>query len=274
MGNRMFQYACAYALAKEKNTSWCLSDLKHLDAFSLKPGQRVLNALKYAYFRLTRFASPSQYEILHCQDNTLDHSDMLLHDNHMNAWHYGYFQGRKYFYGHDADIRSLFKIKKKYRKIFEMLYAGLPHHSRLITVHIRRKDYKDFGSKELGGPDLTLPLSYYHSILAETDLSDALVMILSDDIDEMRSAFPYLENVHYSTHDAITDLQFMMKADTLIIANSTFGWWGAYLNGNPRKKVYAPRHFLGFKTGREYPVGILPAEWELRDVSVENTAKA
>jgi len=46
----------------------------------------------------------------------------------------------------------------------------------------------------------------------------------------------------------------------LILANSTFSWWGAYLNPN-NPVVFAPKYWLGFKVNLEYPKGIMSVDW-------------
>jgi hypothetical protein len=59
----------------------------------------------------------------------------------------------------------------------------------------------------------------------------------------------------------------MINADKLIISNSSFAWWGTYLN-KKNAEVFAPRYWLGFKIRKEYPVGIFNSlNWNLVEVN-------
>jgi hypothetical protein len=57
-----------------------------------------------------------------------------------------------------------------------------------------------------------------------------------------------------------------MHADICILSNSTFSWWGAWLNDKKDKIVHAPRYFLGWKTQKEFPENIYPSTWNLISV--------
>ena len=86
-------------------------------------------------------------------------------------------------------------------------------------------------------------------------------MFLSDDIDQVKDQFNYVKKTHFSTSDVITDLQFIINAQTCILSCSTFSWWGAWLNEIENKTIFVPEHFLGFKVNKEYPVKIIPNSW-------------
>jgi hypothetical protein len=57
------------------------------------------------------------------------------------------------------------------------------------------------------------------------------------------------------------DFQHLLNAHECIISNSTFSWWGAWLNTRPDKKIYAPEYFLGWRIKKEYPQNIYPHDW-------------
>jgi hypothetical protein len=63
------------------------------------------------------------------------------------------------------------------------------------------------------------------------------------------------------------DFQHLLNADVCIISNSTFSWWGAWLNNKPTKVIYAPKYFMGWRIKKEIPDHIYPIDWTLIDVT-------
>ena len=65
LGNQMFIYACAHSLAKEKNENYCISDLSDLKFFHLNKNEKLINYLKYTWFRISsKFIKLKMYPIL------------------------------------------------------------------------------------------------------------------------------------------------------------------------------------------------------------------
>ena len=90
---------------------------------------------------------------------------------------------------------------------------------------------------------------YYLNAIKQFDNSYSyIVFIEKDSIDEMNRRFPnLLKSINYKIANTITnietdidELQLMSKCEHNIIANSSFSWWGAYLNENENKKVIYP----------------------------------
>ena len=61
-------------------------------------------------------------------------------------------------------------------------------------------------------------------------------------------------------NDDIEDLWLMSLCQNNIIANSSFSWWGAWLNNNKDKKVIAPKNWFGLKT-RLNTSDLVPKNW-------------
>ncbi|RYD77003.1 MAG: alpha-1,2-fucosyltransferase, partial [Sphingobacteriales bacterium] len=113
--------------------------------------------------------------------------------------------------------------------------------------------------------NISLPTSYYHDAIKETLRDNSFYIIISDDHEFVKKEFSYLDHKYISNCSEIIDLQFLMNADQCIISNSTFGWWGAYLNPkNP--PVVVPKYWLGFAEKVEFPCNIIPKEWKLIEI--------
>jgi hypothetical protein len=105
-----------------------------------------------------------------------------------------------------------------------------------VIVHARRGDYllkKDFHTN--------LDHTYYTKALAymKERIPNAKFIFISDDIHYWKESF---NNAIYFNESDIITLWLMMNSSNLIIANSTFSWWGAYLSGG---EVVAPKEWFG-----------------------------
>lgn len=259
LGNQMFIYACAHSLAKAQGQSYCLSELGDLKYFTLSKGDYNWNSFKWLGFRIKNILK--KFEFQHLQDNREDYSSLLLQKGKTNTWYYGYFQGEKYFYGNEENIKSRFEIKQEHQDEFNLIRKEKCGDKPITIVHIRLKDYKTFGPDYLDGPDLSLPFSYYHNLIKSEIPEDNMVVFLSDDIDAVKDEFSYVKNAYFSDNSVIVDLQFIINASTCILSCSTFSWWGAWLNSQVDKTIFVPEYFLGFKVKKEYPVNMIPENW-------------
>jgi hypothetical protein len=255
----MFIYSCAHSLAKVRNENYCISNLSDLKVFRLSKNENLTNYVKYTWFRIS--SKFTKYDFHHFQDNRLDYSKKMLQNNSKNNWYYGYFQGENYFYENKLEIKKRFQIKPKYKESFEKLKNKIIGQSKYAIVHIRLKDYKTFGPDFLNGPDLTVPMAYYHNLIKKLP-SNIKVIFLSDDIKKVKNDFSYVNNAYFSENSVIDDLQFIINANICVLSCSTFSWWGAWLNKQENLEVYVPKCFLGFKVKKEYPVNIIPKNWK------------
>jgi len=267
MANVMFIYACAKCLAIKNDTSFCLAEgLEKLHYFDI-PDTVAVNKLKYGAFKIHNKVALKKYKFFHNQDYRNDFSLTMKNETNKNLWYYGYFQNTNYFMGFDDEVKSWFTIKQVYKNQYEKAIQQLnPQGKKVISVHIRLKDYKTFGPDFLGGPDLTLPMNYYHNLLKQFDENEYQIIFMSDDIEEVKKEFGNIKSARFSTENSIVDFQIIQHANVCINAHSTFSWWAAWLNKNEDKKVFVPNNFLGFKIGVETPKNIIPKGWNRVDV--------
>jgi hypothetical protein len=139
-----------------------------------------------------------------------------------------------------------------------------------VSLHVRRGD----ATLPWEGK-VVLPMEYYsHAIsIFRERFVDPSFFVFSDDMSFVRQNLPrdvrmvFLEhNDDFASHE---DLRLMSACHHHIIANSTFSWWGAWLNPRREKMVIAPRHW--FLAVDNYQT-LLPRDWILDDVATETFA--
>lgn len=126
-----------------------------------------------------------------------------------------------------------------------------------VAVHIRRGDY--LKHKALGG---ICDLPYYKNAIdkIETLVGNPLYVVFSDDITWCKENIN-VKNTRFvdwnSGEQSFQDMHLMSLCKHNIIANSSFSWWGAWLNANPNKIVVAPNKWINYTDAS----GILPKQW-------------
>lgn len=261
MGNQMFQYACAKNLELQEGFTCSLDDLSKLDYFELAPMERLTNVIKSKFFfHIIKRIRKIEVNNLEFDDMWRDYKSWLSERNKPSMiW--GFFQSERYFSDSADQIKSYFRVKKKYQVSFnQFLSTNHLIKGGYTAIHIRRTDYKGFFVKGLQGDDFTLPIEYYNSVFPLLDLTMPLVLV-SDDPVFCQESFGHLSNIIISNEDAITDFQIMSNAGQLAISNSTYAWWAAWLNPFATQ-IFCPKYFLGFKENKEVPIHIFPHHWQ------------
>lgn len=252
MGNQMFQYAFSLGL-KRITLPYCSTF-----EYPFKLGCFKVNGLLRFIYRHSW--TTRQYRRI-CQKlrkdkiTDVDGSEIIIPDRKKSHYYEGFFQSEEYFKDDITAVKQAFTVRNPYRKMFEKKYASFFCEHKVIAVHVRRTDYAEVEFEGLGGKDVSLPMEYYHKALSMIpSLSKYEVLFVSDDIKSVRHDFEGPAHFHFENNSPIVDFQIIQHADIAVISNSTFAWWAAYLGEHER--VIAPKHWLGHKVGKTFPVGI------------------
>lgn len=180
-----------------------------------------------------------------------------------NVYLDGYWQSERYFADHADLIRADFAIRAapspENRRWLEMIGQG-----KAVSLHVRRGDYvTSAAANTVHG---TCDLDYYDRAVADmrTRLGDPVFFVFSDDPAWVRDNLRFDGATHHfvANNDAATnyeDLRLMAACDHHVIANSTFSWWGAWLNPSPHKVVVAPARW--FRADGFDDRDLVPAAW-------------
>ena len=158
-------------------------------------------------------------------------------------------------------IRQKLTIKTEISQAFKDRFSELYRANTIVTVHVRRTDYKNLGHLNLGGDDLSLPLKYYQNALSTVTGKNLHYIFISDDTAFVEANFAGIQPKTISVENEICDFQHLLNADICITSNSSFSWWGAWLNEKESKVVYCPKYYVGFHLKKEIPLNIYPKEW-------------
>lgn len=269
LGNQMFQFAFACALADKFNVNVVFdfsyfeevkqnknvtSRAFELDAFNIEypeASKEDLQKVKRSDFesKLKRHLAkmfPVKYGINYIREkhNCIFEQKML---NSPDYFYYeGYFQNEKYFKHIRNDLLKKFSLKiplnEKNQKILNEI-----NKTNSVSIHIRRGDYVtlDYVNKIHGicSPDYYKKAIEYIAKKVETPH----FFLFSDDIkwviENLKIEYP-CTIIDFNQGKGIFDLELMKHCKHNIIANSSFSWWGAWLNENPYKIVIAPKNWM------------------------------
>jgi hypothetical protein len=174
----------------------------------------------------------------------------------------GYWQSERYFSDVADAIRADFTFRlplsDENRRIAETMGAV-----NAVSLHVRRGDY-------LSNPHTlsvhgVCSLEYYvraiHHIVEQ--VPDPVFFVFSDDLDWVKDALRIEHPCHYVDHnrgsESYNDMRLMSLCRHHIIANSSFSWWGAWLNPSPDKIVVAPSRW--FADEKRVTDDLIPKGW-------------
>lgn len=185
-----------------------------------------------------------------------------INDVRADSYLRGYWQSEKYFDQVGAQIRQDFSFKIALNGANQAM-ADRIGATNAVSLHIRRGDYAS-NPNNAGVYRLCSP-AYYQAAIAHIaqHVPDPHFFIFSDDMAWARAHlnmdFPHVFVDHNAGSDSFNDMRLMSLCKHHIIANSSFSWWGAWLNPRPQKIVVAPQQWFANGTDSR---DLLPSNWE------------
>jgi hypothetical protein len=173
-----------------------------------------------------------------------------------NVDFHGYFQTEKYFKHAEKEVRASFTFKDPNLLLDAACVVEQARKTSdigvVVSIHVRRGDYLHLAHCH--------PFSDQYYKTAVENISARLggkchFLVVSDDISWCKQFFgsmSALGKFSYSDGNMFQDLAIMRSADHCIIANSSFSWWGAWLNNNPNKIVVAPKRWFNHSCPQDW----------------------
>lgn len=273
LGNQMFQYAVGRSLA-EKNKSQLFLDVTGYEhQVGVTPRQYALSIFNTE----EHFASSSDLDklkfgsrlgkLLHLKskqyikEKTLNVFDGRILNLPDNTYLNGFWQTEKYFSMIGDIIRSEFSLRPQFNHLDSSLISQIEN-SQSVSLHVRRGDYVSNVKTNLYHG--VCSLDYYQNaieFLKKTN-GELKLFIFSDDIKWVKDNLKIEQKTVFVSNGQLKDyeeLMLMSKCKHQIIANSSFSWWGAWLNVHPAKKVIAPKNW--FNNNSANYNDIIPETW-------------
>lgn len=276
LGNQLFQYA--YALSLTGKGYRVKLDISEFDTYTLHGGfslghygegiEIASDAEVNAVTRVgplstlvRKIQGKKSRRIIKESNFSFDEKMLMPEDNHYLV---GYFQSEKYFRNFREELLSSLSLEHKLSDYSQRVYADIIDSSVSVSVHIRRGDYvSDQSAYNTHG---VCSLEYYFAAIQyfEECYPEVDFYIFSDDIDWIKENLK-VKRAQYITSEqtrfAGEDIYLMSQCDHNIVANSSFSWWGAWLNDNSSKEVIAPQQWYADSDMQRLSKTLVPDSW-------------
>ncbi len=282
IGNQMFQYAAGRALALHHQTGLKLdiAHFKHyrprtfsLDAFHIQaqPASQLeiarldwsaTTGIWYRCFSVWQKICPYHPRAAFRQLAGERAYNPAIWNTPRNVYLNGYFQSEKYFAAIAAQLRQDFTFRTALQGANAQMAQQIQA-TPAVSLHVRRGDY--VSNPQVNQTLGTCDLEYYARGIAaiEQRIANPHFYVFSDDpawaIQNLRLEHAATFVTHNGAQDAHEDLRLMSLCRAHILANSSFSWWGAWLDARPDKIVVAPAAW--FRDPSRDAQDIIPAAW-------------
>lgn len=281
LGNQMFQYACGRALALQRNEMLYadINSLIHAKTtadFTARPFELNIFDAQISILpdkiRARFFPKAIPLKVLYkwilqyrIYTEPAFYFNAGITQQNGNVFLRGYWQTEKYFTDAEAAIRKDFTFRKKINPETGAIAAEIKK-VNAVSLHVRRGDYVSSASANsfhgLAG------LDYYKKAIGiiKEKMPDAAFYIFSDDSawaeEHLAAGNEKMTVVKHNTGtDNWQDMYLMSICNHHIIANSSFSWWGAWLNNKKDKIVIAPEPWFANKALNDQTNDLLPGGW-------------
>lgn len=260
LGNQLFQIFAlfAYGLKHYKSSENYFIYFEDVESNNLNRPRYWDNFLK----NLKPWIKKPLYHIPIWREDTFHYKEIpYINNQHFKL--FGYYQSYKYFKDYEKIIFEQIKLKEQKENI---KIDG----KNKVSLHFRMGDYK-----KLKEYHPILKINYYENaiekLIKDTNKKDWTILYFYEKEDEesvkenikilkIKFSTLFFEPIDHKYKD-YEQLLIMSKCKHNIIANSSFSWWGAYLNENENKKVYYPNIWFGEKLKDKNTKDMYPDQW-------------
>jgi hypothetical protein len=282
LGNQLFQYAAGLALANYHKTELYL-DISHLnedskgaytkrkfelDKFKLDikiADKAILDNFNFnenKFITKLKKLSPGLFKKMIFNEHQFNyHSNFfkLPATTYLN----GYWQSEKYFNSFRDKLVASIALGEPFSEKAKIINEKIVS-TNSVSVHVRRGDF--ISLKSANHFHGFLEMDHYKQAidLIKSIVNNPTFFIFSDDINWCKDNFDFISPKEFvdgstlgiSTHE---ELVLMSCCKHNIIANSSFSWWGAWLNQNKDKTIVAPKNWFADKTINTND--LIPSNW-------------
>lgn len=232
LGNQLFQAAHALSQGWKHNKEVLFTP----NSFTPGQGRNTINYVNNVFRNLKFVDKIENLKIV--SEPTFEYSG--VNPLETNTSFYGYYQSTKNWFGYEEKIRNIFtcdestiyKLQKKYPQLQEQ---------NTLSIHIRRSEYL-----KLSEIHPTISLEYIEKAI-ELIGNYSTTFIFSDDHDWVKQNLNLDNSIYIDEEEDFLELWLMGLCQNHIISNSTFSWWGVFLNKNKNKNIIAPSVWFGPK---------------------------
>lgn len=277
LGNQLFQYAFSKNIALKNNGSLKF-DLSYFEGNPFRSYEldhfRITKAIatrrEIDHLKEKHFSKPNIYKrkLLKTRSYFVHEQGPLFNPDYFklqkDVYIDGYWQSEKYFINSAVPIRNDLEFKSPPSTANQQMLRQITLAGNAVSIHIRRGDYIENQHAGIHG---VCPLSYYTNAITMlvNKKPDAVFYVFSDDMDwakqNLNLTHPTIFVDVNNIHTAFEDLRLMSACSHHIIANSSFSWWGAWLNPNPEKIVIAPKNWFADAQLNAKATSITPDSW-------------
>jgi hypothetical protein len=227
-------------------------DMLLFDRRNLSLGKRVLFKIKHCFLKPLYISEKEGLELF-----------IFPKKVSKNVLISGYWQSEYFFKNIESDIRRDLLFPDITTES-NMTFCSLIKQTNSVSLHIRRGDYLWNHNNNVHG---VLPLKYYHQAIEYIieKVFNPIFFIFSDDADWVKENLDINGSFYIISGNknklAYIDMQLMSYCKHNIIANSSFSWWGAWLNDYSDKIVIAPSQWFSHPFKNSLQKNIVPKEW-------------
>lgn len=257
LGNMMFQIAAVKSFSIQKKTDYSFPNLpSHIRYLSSETQYNPKVNYCSEYLNLPFLKNTkTQHPFLPVEVVTFPFHYEKIQINSSSIMVDGFFQSEKYFHEHEEQILEMFSPDENILNFLNSKYSELLN-QRTTSIHVRRGDYVKHSEHHF-----VQQMDYFNQSMEMLDSKTDKFLVFSDDLDWCKENFKGEKFVFIENERDYYEMYLMSLCTNNITSNSSFSWWGAWLNKNKDKVVVGPQNWFGNALQSLKTEDIIPDNW-------------